>query len=533
MERSAQHFTVEDFLTIPQEMRDIPQWVAWRAEQRGGKTTKIPINIATGRGAKTNDPATWASFDDAIGYWDEGAGAAGVGFVFSEGAGLVGVDLDNCADVLSGKLNTEAREILDELQTYSEMSQSRGGAHAIIRGALPEGCRHRRGGLEVYDRGRFFVMTGWRMDNYPALVANGGEAVGSLLRRLEGGGDPTGQQVRPAASARSGERYEALLEAIKFDPNAAPDQTKVRGLCAMTPKFQRTLEHNRPDFKDDSPSADGVSLAAIALNARWSVQEVVDLIIDFRRRYSMDLKLDRPDWYLLHTILRAESANNMSAASVTLEEETDADEETVLKNLGAMLGLQQLGYSIAGFYQHGMQDARFWLEIDTGEDSPRVVPIGSSRELRSVQGLKDLFIANFGMVIPASVTRARWDNILQNLMRVRQVKDPDIDDREEQVREWVESLCNTWARPFNDEGEHRWELALPTRSPFKREGEIFVNAARIREMLISDGTRMSLADITQMLRLAGLERRKVSGRVEGKVIATSYWAAPLSEFPGV
>ena len=74
---------------------------------------------------------------------------------------------------------------------------------------------------------------------------------------------------------------------------------------------------------------------------------------------------------------------------------------------------------------------------------------------------------------------------------------------------------------------------MPTRSPFKREGEIFVNAARIREMLISDGTRMSVADITQMLRLAGLERRKVSGRVEGKVIATSYWAAPLSEFPGV
>ena len=202
MERSAQHFTTEDFLTIPQEMRDISQWVAWRAEQRGGKTTKIPINIATGRGAKTNDPATWASFDDVLSYWDEGAGASGVGFVFSEGAGLVGVDLDNCADALSGKFNTEAREILDELQTYSEMSQSRRGAHAIIRGALPEGCRHRRGGLEVYDRGRFFVMTGWRMDKYPALVANGGEAVGSLLRRLEGGGDPTGQQVRPAASAR-------------------------------------------------------------------------------------------------------------------------------------------------------------------------------------------------------------------------------------------------------------------------------------------------------------------------------------------
>ena len=247
----------------------------------------------------------------------------------------------------------------------------------------------------------------------------------------------------------------------------------------------------------------------------------------------MDLKLDRPDWYLLHTILRAENDNNMSAASVTLEEEINAGEDDVLKNLGTMLGLHELGYAIIGFYQHGKQDARFWLEVDTGGGSLDVVPIGSVRELRSVQGLRDLFIKNFGMLIPASVTRARWDNILKNLMRVRQVKDEDIDDRRDQVREWVERLCNTWARPFSDQGENRWELALPSRSPFKRKGEIFVSAARIREMLMREGTRTSIADITQMLRLAGLERRQVSGRVEGKVIATSYWAAPLSEFPGV
>ena len=533
MERTAEHFTVEDFLKIPQEMRDIAQWVAWRAEARDGKTTKIPINIATGRGAKTNDPATWASFDDAISYWDEGAGASGVGFVFSEDAGLVGVDLDNCADEESGKLNDEALEILGELKTYSEMSQSRRGAHAILRGALPDGCRHRRGGLEVYDRGRFFVMTGWQIRRYGLDIANGGEAVGSLLRRLEGTGDTRGQQVRPAASARTQERYEALLEAIKFDPNATPDQEKVRGLCAMSAKFARTWAHNRPDFKDDSPSAYCFSLAAITLNAGWSVQEVVDLIIAFRRTYSMDLKLDRRDWYLLHTILRAENDNNMSAASVTLEEEINAGEDDVLKNLGTMLGLHELGYAIIGFYQHGKQDARFWLEVDTGGGSLDVVPIGSVRELRSVQGLRDLFILHFGMVIPSSVTRARWENILKNLMRVKKIRNEDAGNYRDEVREWVERLCNTWTVPFEDTGDEGWAMALPSRSPFKRKGRIFVSAPKIREMLMREGTRMSIADITQMLGLSGFTREKVGARIEGKVIGTSYWAAPLEDFPGV
>jgi len=330
------------------------------------------------------------------------------------------------------------------------------------------------------------------------------------------------------------DKLERLKEEIKLKADVNPDPNKIDELRRISKPFRSAWDGKSLSIRiDETPLGHSRNIALYALRHRCSSQEAADLLICWHRKHGIDPKLGHQDCYILDTILRAERELCVQEASTALEEEIDAVEETVLKNLGTMLGLQELGYSIAGFYQHGKQDARYWLEIDTGEESPRVVTIGSSRELRSVQRLKDLFIANFGMVIPASVTRARWDNILQNLMRVRQVKDPDIDDREEQVREWVESLCNTWARPFNDEGENRWELALPTRSPFKREGEIFVNAARIREMLMRDGTRMSLADITQMLRLAGLERRKVSGRVEGKVIATSYWAAPLSEFPGV
>ena len=67
---------------IPAELRVLPQWVGWRQEQRGGKSTKVPVNAHTGELASSTDPATWSSFDDAL-TAVERHGCDGVGFVFS------------------------------------------------------------------------------------------------------------------------------------------------------------------------------------------------------------------------------------------------------------------------------------------------------------------------------------------------------------------------------------------------------------------------------------------------------------------
>jgi hypothetical protein len=49
--------------------------------------------------------------------------------------------------------------IIDELNSYTEVSQSGKGWHVIVKGNLPAG-RNRAGRVEMYDTGRFFVMTG-------------------------------------------------------------------------------------------------------------------------------------------------------------------------------------------------------------------------------------------------------------------------------------------------------------------------------------------------------------------------------------
>jgi hypothetical protein len=49
----------------PQNMRDLPQSVCWRAERRKDKTTKIPYSPASGSHASCDDPTAWGTFVEA------------------------------------------------------------------------------------------------------------------------------------------------------------------------------------------------------------------------------------------------------------------------------------------------------------------------------------------------------------------------------------------------------------------------------------------------------------------------------------
>ncbi len=145
---------------IPAELRNLGQWVMWRYEQRGDRVTKVPCT-PTGASAKSTDPATWATFDQVM------AAAAhfdGIGFVFSEHDPFCGCDFDAPLD--AGKLAT-----VQTLASYTERSPSGAGLHVIVRAALPgPGRNDRKAGREIYDRGRYFTMTGDIADGAPASI---------------------------------------------------------------------------------------------------------------------------------------------------------------------------------------------------------------------------------------------------------------------------------------------------------------------------------------------------------------------------
>ncbi|MFA9427285.1 hypothetical protein [Natronorubrum sp. A-ect3] len=153
---------------LPTEMCVREQWICWREENRNGDPTKIPVDPETGDFASSTDDRTWSDLETALEYASTGR-ADGIGFVFTRTDPLVGIDLDKCRDPETGRPDPEAKRIVQQLESYTEVSPSGTGYHVIIHGDFPGG-RNRRGGVEMYDQSRFFTVTADHVDGTPMSI---------------------------------------------------------------------------------------------------------------------------------------------------------------------------------------------------------------------------------------------------------------------------------------------------------------------------------------------------------------------------
>lgn len=155
---------------IPTELKGLKQWCGFKLVDRGGKKTKIPINAYNGELGKSNDESTWADFQtahDAI----EKFGCDGVGFYFKPP--YFGIDIDNVSDEINRYKNGDhdnniVSEFIEVMSSYAEYSVSKTGIHIIAKGSLPAGGR-RKNNIEMYDSGRFFIMTGNIASEYKTI----------------------------------------------------------------------------------------------------------------------------------------------------------------------------------------------------------------------------------------------------------------------------------------------------------------------------------------------------------------------------
>jgi P4 family phage/plasmid primase-like protien len=166
-------------ITIPEMLKIQKQWVAWKSVPRldGKKPTKVPVDVRTERGAQANNSRTWAPFHDVMEYISEWSGedhthidGSGVeitgtvsefpGYFFSADDPFCGIDLDDCRNPDTGDVAPWALEIIEHFNSCTELSQSGTGFHIIIKGQKPAGSRSRKGGIECYDRDRYFITTG-------------------------------------------------------------------------------------------------------------------------------------------------------------------------------------------------------------------------------------------------------------------------------------------------------------------------------------------------------------------------------------
>lgn len=158
-------------IPIPLRLRN--QWCLWKFEDRGATKTKLPYQC-NGQLSESNNPATWSEFASAERRYVKG-GYDGLGFMFADDDGLCGVDLDGCRDKATGKVAEWAREIILAFGTYAEVSPTETGVKLFCVGKSPFATGKRisllqydpicdkEPGIEIYDRTRYFAVTGWRL----------------------------------------------------------------------------------------------------------------------------------------------------------------------------------------------------------------------------------------------------------------------------------------------------------------------------------------------------------------------------------
>lgn len=175
----------DKYIKIPPEMRGLKHWVLWKKlpdldKDKNQKVKpdgslqwkKVPHRV-NGWKASSNDPKTWATFDEAYkAYQNKPDEFNGIGFNFGSGSGLFGVDFDGIPDevqrIRSGDFTGVVGAIIEQLGSYTEVSQSGNGIHIICRGDLP-GADFKTDVVEMYAKNRFFIMTGDVIPGYEAI----------------------------------------------------------------------------------------------------------------------------------------------------------------------------------------------------------------------------------------------------------------------------------------------------------------------------------------------------------------------------
>ena len=271
---------------IPAELRDLSNWVNWRYEERGGQRTKAPIDAKSNgslRYAKSNDPSTWASFDDALAACGRHSELAGVGFCFAQGDGLTGLDLDHVIDPDTGELKPEAAEIRQRFAgTYCEVSPSGTGLRIFCYGK-PKRSGKNTGKvkwLEVYAHpsSRYLTVTGNHWKGSSTKVTDQQDALDWLHSRFmestgERGKQPVDSKPGPASALNLDDA--ALLSKARAAKNGA--------------KFDQLWSGDTSGHGGDDSAAD---LALCNLLAFWTKKDEIQIDRLFRQSGLMRDKWD-------------------------------------------------------------------------------------------------------------------------------------------------------------------------------------------------------------------------------------------------
>lgn len=249
---------------IPVELRELIQWLVWRYEPRsdGAKPTKVPYQALAPRfKASSKDPKTWATAEEALATMLSDR-FDGIGFVFSASDPFVGIDLDDCRNPETGRIEPWAEVEIARFASYGEISPSGSGVHIIVSGTLPGNAGHKskdteKEKTEIYNDGRYFAFTGEHLDGSPFTIEPRQPEIDAFLALRFPAGRPLARNGNGRAHAplRADIADRARKYLAKMDKSISGQRGHDRlyaAACRLIEGFGLSIEAARPIINEFS-----------------------------------------------------------------------------------------------------------------------------------------------------------------------------------------------------------------------------------------------------------------------------------------
>ena len=205
-----------------------------------------------------------------------------------------------------------------------------------------------------------------------------------------------------------------LTWTFELSPSAEPPADKFMLLAEVDQTFRLSWIHARKDLQDQSESSYDLSLATRAFAAKWSAQEIVNLLIAHRRKHKADLKL-RKDYYD-RTLSKAISGRDEETrkqlveelkAGKALPEQTEKDPAELFALLSDILGAK-----ITKLLKYHGEVGVYDMEING-----QTVRIGAIEVLTTQRLFRNKVADAAGVWFPGQKP-PMWDTTVQVLLKV-------------------------------------------------------------------------------------------------------------------
>ena len=300
-----------------------------------------------------------------------------------------------------------------------------------------------------------------------------------------------------------------VVDSFVLNPNAEPPWDKYRALRDNEAKFRKSLDHDRKDLQDQSPSAYDMSLASFAVMAGWSDQEIVDFLVFSRRSNGDDLKL-REDYYA-RTIAKARGPIEQVQAQERLEDggRSLADLSTLLSNTvgGGRIDILDL-------VKHLGDPPEYWMKTSVGSITLGAVNniLDQGRFLAAVAGSTNLVLT--------PCKKAAWAFRAQAiLLCCRDVELGEASHLGTEMAHWVETYLDS--QIILDDKNIAAEQSLAFR---REDGAVLFALNGFKQYLrFNIGEQLSSHKLGQRLRLCGVEPTVVWVVVNGRETSRHCW----------